>query len=435
VRTNRSWSTFLKLDNDADIADYKLVLIGRLSLVAVISILFLIAVNIVMKYPLINVLIDVVALVLIVVVFIAVRHRRVMLASLFTTIGLMIAISVGSIVSYSEMRNNGAENLIIAILVLIVALFNSRLRVFLFLLSFGLLIWLKQYKMHVLDLPMGDDFYVELVNVSIICIGIYFSTAFFKAGLQKNLDKVTKLNSGLNEQREMLANLNKEKDELIGIVAHDLKNPLHVISSALPILKEQLDKTLTDDQSKILEAIDESAQGMVKHIAQILNVNKMEMEGIHLIPKDHDVGALLQKLVDLHQHSSKLKKIKIEGDIAIGKHIIYVDENCVNRVFENLLSNAIKYTTPGKAILLSLVDLDSKVQIRFQDQGLGISEADQENLFKKYESLSSKPTGNESSTGMGLFSVKKYLAAIKGTIDVESEVGVGTTFIVTLPRG
>jgi signal transduction histidine kinase len=435
VRTNRSWSTFLKLDNDADIADYKLVLIGRLSLVAVISILFLIAVNIVMKYPLINVLIDVVALVLIVVVFIAVRHRRVMLASLFTTIGLMIAISVGSIVSYSEMRNNGAENLIIAILVLIVALFNSRLRVFLFLLSFGLLIWLKQYKMHVLDLPMGDDFYVELVNVSIICIGIYFSTAFFKAGLQKNLDKVTKLNSGLNEQREMLANLNKEKDELIGIVAHDLKNPLHVISSALPILKEQLDKTLTDDQSKILEAIDESAQGMVKHIAQILNVNKMEMEGIHLIPKDHDVGALLQKLVDLHQHSSKLKKIKIEGDIAIGKHIIHVDENCVNRVFENLLSNAIKYTTPGKAILLSLVDLDSKVQIRFQDQGLGISEADQENLFKKYESLSSKPTGNESSTGMGLFSVKKYLAAIKGTIEVESEVGEGTTFIVTLPKG
>lgn len=430
----KSWNTSLKLDQDADLLGYKLVLISRLSLVAIVSIICFGIMNMAMGYPLINTIVDIIGLVLMVIVFVSTRYGKTLLASLLMTIGLLIAITFGSILAYAEMRNNGGEDLVIAILVLIVALFDGKIRVLLFVLSFGLLIWLKYYKVDYLEIIIGGDFYVELINVTIICCGIYFATSFFKAGLQKNLNRVNKLNAGLSEQREMLAKLNTEKDELIGIVAHDLKNPLHVISGALPILKEQLGTTLTNDQSKILGAIEESAQGMVSHVAQILNVNKIETEGINLIPKDHDLGLLLQKLVDLHQHSSNLKGIKIEGDLSVGKFIINVDENCVNRIFENLLSNAIKYTRPGKSIVLSLAKQNENIYIKFQDQGQGISDEDRRGLFKKYESLYARPTGNESSTGMGLFSVSKYLKAINGTIEVESQLGVGTTFIVCLPK-
>lgn len=429
-----SWKATLKLEQDADLIDYKLVLISRLVVVALIFIITFGALNIVLEYPLINILIDVLGVLLMMAVFVAARYRRVMVASLTMTIGLIAAITFGSMITYAEMRNNGAENLIIAMIVLIVALFDGKLRVLLFLISFALLIWLKQYKIIALDLPSESDFYTELINVAVICCGIYFSTAFFKSGLQKNLDRVNKLNLGLSNQRSELAELNKEKDELIGIVAHDLKNPLHVLTGALPILKKGLADSLSKDQLKMFQIMEDSSHGMVGHIGQILNVNKLETGGINLNPQEHDLSELLQKLVDFHQHNGDLKNIKIYSDLSIGRYIALVDKNCVDRVFENLLSNAIKYTTPGKSIHLSVDDLDPKIQIKFQDEGPGISPEDQEKLFKRYEPLYAKPTGNESSTGMGLFSVKKYLSAINGTIDVESEIGVGSTFIVSLPK-
>lgn len=429
-----SWKATLKLDQDADLIDYKLVLISRLVIVALVFIITFGTLNIVMDYPLVNTLIDVTGVLLMIGVFIAAQSRMVVLASLGMTLGLMAAITFGSLITYAELRDNGAENLIIAMIVLIVALFDGKLRVYLFILAFGLLIWLKYQKYTSLNLATENDFFVELVNIAVICCGIYFSTAFFKSGLQKNLDRVNKLNSGLKEQGSQLAELNKEKDELIGIVAHDLKNPLHVLTGALPVLKKELAASLTHDQEKLFQIMEDSSRGMVGHIGQILNVNKLETAGINLDPKEHDLCELLQKLVDLHRHSGDLKNIEIKGDLTKGRHIVTVDENCVSRVFENLLSNAIKYTLPEKSIYLSMDDLGSKVQVKFRDEGPGINEGDRRKLFQKYESLYAKPTGDESSTGMGLFSVKKYLSAINGSIDVESEEGFGTTFTVLLPK-
>lgn len=420
LQNSKTWSTPFKITDEAELKDYKLVLIGRLSLVALVFILCFGAMNIVMGYPFINIIIDIIGFALMVFVLVAVRQQKVQLASITMTIGLMLAITVGAFTSYTEFRNNGAENLLIALIVLIVALFDGKSSVILFLITFALLIWLKQLKVDMLALSLDGNFYVELVNVAVISCGIYFSTAFFKKGLTKNLSRVRKLNS--------------EKDELIGIVAHDLKNPLHVISGALPILKDQLKASLTEDQMKILGAIEESSQGMVSHVNQILTSNKEEHVGFNLAPKNLDLGLLLQKLIDFHQHSSELKKIAIQSNFEVGKHMLKVDENCVNRVFENLLSNAIKYTIPGKSIKLSIIELDSKTTIEFRDQGNGISPEDQTKLFNKYQSLNSRPTGNETSDGMGLFSVKKYLEAINGTIEVESELGRGTIFKVTLPN-
>ncbi len=414
--------------------DYKLVLIRRLAIIALIFIISFIVVNIVMGYPLINILIDFAGLILMLAVLVAAGYRKVMVASLTMTIGLVGAISVASIVTYFEFRNNGTENLIMAMIVVIVAFFDGKLRTILFGVSFVLLILLKRYKIEVLSLPADSDFIVELIIVAVISCGIYFSTSFFKLGLVRNLDRVNNLNMVLGEQREALTELNDKKDELIGVVAHDLKSPLHVLSGMLPILKKGLEHEISDEQSKMLQVMQDSSGSMLKHIDQILDANRMETQELNLNPQKHDLSILLQKSIDLHRHGADLKKIRINAKLTEGKHEAVVDENCTRRVFENLLSNAIKYTSRGKSVHLSMETNDSKILIKFRDEGPGISAEDREMLFKKYQPLYARPTGPESSTGMGLFTVKKYLLAMNGTIDVESKLGRFTTFIVGFPK-
>ncbi|MEP1093653.1 MAG: HAMP domain-containing sensor histidine kinase [Cyclobacteriaceae bacterium] len=429
-----SWNALLRLGNDADLVDYKLVLIRRLSAIALVFIVSFIILNIVMEYPLVNTLIDVAGLLLVIVVWITAARRKVMLAGLTMTIGLVGAITVASVVTYSELRNNGTENLIMAMIVVIAAFFDGRLRVILFVLSFALLIYLKQLKIDVLGLPSDSDFVVELIIVAVISCGIYFATSFFKLGLLRNLDRVNSLNLTLADQSKTLTKLNREKDDLIGIVAHDLKNPLNVFNGMLPILEKGLSEKLTKEQAKMFRMMRESSQGMAQHVDQILHVNRFETQRINLNLQKLDICKLLQKSIDLYEHSGEVKNIKIEASLIPDKCFAMVDENCTKSVFENLLSNAIKYTPKGKSIHLALEETDLKIIAKFQDAGPGISVKDREMLFKKYQPLSTKPTGSESSTGMGLFTVKKYLTAMNGTIEVESEPGETTTFIVALPK-
>ncbi len=387
-----------------------------------------------MGYPFVNTLIDIIGLILMLIVLTAAGYRKVMFAGLTMTVGLIGAITVASVVTYFELRNNGTENLIMAMIVVIVAFFDGKLRTVLFVLSFGLLILLKRYKIEVLSLPQDSDFIVELIISAVISCGIYFSTSFFKLGLVRNLDRVNNLNRELAKQQDELTQLNAEKDDLIGVVAHDLKSPLHVLTGMIPILKQGLTDKLSDEQKKMIIVMQESSGGMVKHIDQILDANKLETQGLNLDLQSHDLGILLQKSIDLHKHNSDAQKIKLKAKLKSKKYFAIVDENCTSRVFENLLSNAIKYTPSGKQITLSIEEETTRIVVKFRNEGEGISAEDREMLFKKYQTLYAKPTGSESSTGMGLFTVKKYLMEMKGTIEVESEPGKSTTFIVGLPK-
>ena len=270
------WKSIFSLSKKADLTEYKLALINRLALMAIVFILIFGTLNIWMQYPLVNSLIDVTGLLLMIGVLTAVRYKKVMLASLSMTIGLVLAIIFAAIVTYTEGRNNDTENLIIAIVVVIVAFFDGKLKVTLFLFSFVLLIWLKWFKIGVLELPADNDFLVELIIVAVVGAGIYFTMSFFKLGLQNYLDRVNLLNDNLKKQQTALEDLNTEKDEIIGIVAHDLKNPLNVIGGIIPILKNELQEALDEDQEVMFQTLEDSSKGMMDHVRQILDVNKLK---------------------------------------------------------------------------------------------------------------------------------------------------------------
>jgi signal transduction histidine kinase len=105
----------------------------------------------------------------------------------------------------------------------------------------------------------------------------------------------------------------------------------------------------------------------------------------------------------------------------------------VLRILDNLISNAIKYSPKNSTVIVSTKQTNSTIQISIRDQGPGISPAEHDKLFKKFSKLSIKPTGNESSTGLGLYIVKKICTTMNGSVRCESEPGCGSTFIVELP--
>ncbi len=124
-------------------------------------------------------------------------------------------------------------------------------------------------------------------------------------------------------------------------------------------------------------------------------------------------------------------KISLESDdYCVG----CVDEIMFRQVFDNLISNALKYSPLHSEVTIRLKQLENTILCEIQDQGLGLSVADQAKLFNKFARLTPRPTANEHSTGLGLFIVKKLVEAMNGQVSCCSELGKGSTFIVEFPR-
>jgi signal transduction histidine kinase len=133
------------------------------------------------------------------------------------------------------------------------------------------------------------------------------------------------------------------------------------------------------------------------------------------------------------QLQAKAKNITLHATVSITEGILHTDEEALTRILDNLLSNALKFSPPGKQIFISQQVTSAGVQIAIRDEGPGISEEDQQKMFKKFQRLTSIPTQGESSTGLGLAIVKALTEKIGGVILVQSTIGVGTTFTLGIP--
>ena len=139
-------------------------------------------------------------------------------------------------------------------------------------------------------------------------------------------------------------------------------------------------------------------------------------------------------MINNYQEQTKVKNIKLHLEFQTPLLIALVDKITSKGILDNLISNAIKYSPLDKNIYIRLYQRDSYIHSEIQDEGPGLSESDLLKLFGKFTRLSSKPTGGEHSTGLGLFIVKKLVEAMKGKVWCESQLGQGSTFIVEFPK-
>ncbi|GAA0891063.1 hypothetical protein GCM10009122_07420 [Fulvivirga kasyanovii] len=239
------------------------------------------------------------------------------------------------------------------------------------------------------------------------------------AEVEKQKDEILKKN-------KELINLNNEKNNLIGIVAHDLKSPLNQIKGFTTIIK--LTANLDDDTLKYLESIEVSANRLNEMIGKILDIEAIESRKLNIRLEETDLSQVLQECVSRYKITAAEKAITIDEQIDDNVRIL-IDISFMNQVFENLISNALKFSPVDTAISVSLIQKDDRVIFNITDQGPGISDEDQKKLFGKYQKLTARPTGNETSTGLGLSIVKQFVEAMGGTIRCESTLGEGTSFI------
>lgn len=236
-----------------------------------------------------------------------------------------------------------------------------------------------------------------------------------------------KLAKRLSIQKNQLAGLNKEKDDLIAMVAHDLRSPLNNIKGLLGIIKDS-DET---ERTMMIELANQSTNVLRNRINQILDVEAINVGRINLKIVDVQVSEILNQLTRHISPEADKKQITFYTN-SIKDLACQADENYLLQVLENLCTNAIKFSKQHSEIYVKVTRQGDKIRFEVEDQGQGIPKNEIKKLFERYARISTSPTENESSTGLGLPIVKKYVEAMKGRVWCESEVGKGSSFYVEL---
>jgi signal transduction histidine kinase/ligand-binding sensor domain-containing protein len=240
------------------------------------------------------------------------------------------------------------------------------------------------------------------------------------------------LNRDLVQRNEELAAFNAEKNEFLGIVSHDLKNPIGVILG----LAELIESNDLDEREvrSLMSQIIRSSERMLELVKNLLDINRLETGGMAMHLMSLNLAPLVEASTEQFFSLAEAKNIKLEWRNDAYSSIVNGDEQALVQVLENLISNAIKYSPQGKNVWVRLTSSTEAVRVEITDEGPGISELDMKRMFGKFARLSAKPTGGEHSTGLGLSIVKKLVEAMNGRVWCESELGKGATFVVELPR-
>ncbi|BDD12716.1 hypothetical protein FUAX_51480 (plasmid) [Fulvitalea axinellae] len=264
------------------------------------------------------------------------------------------------------------------------------------------------------------DHHVDLLKNLSICTQVALENAEAYKAIEKQNEKI-------EEQNVALRDLNQEKNDLIGMVAHDLRNPL---TSALTLCGVLKDDGLDEDQTECVMVIDKALRRMNDMIENILDIKAIESQKINIDWESVNIKDAVNETLIGFEGSLERKGIETVVDYTAGCSSISVDRNLFTQVVENLVSNAIKFSANGSKIFLATSIINGRCVLEIRDQGPGISDHDKKQLFMKYKRLSAKPTAGESSTGLGLSIVKKYVEAMGGQVWCESEIKQGATFFV-----
>jgi two-component system sensor histidine kinase/response regulator len=236
----------------------------------------------------------------------------------------------------------------------------------------------------------------------------------------------------IEDQNHELLVLNDLKNKFVGMVAHDLRNPLVSIRGLSNMMTA--DDTLgLEDHVMYGGMIETTSEKMLKLINDVLDVSVIESGELKLEKADHSLRDLLLERIEILTIAARKKDIKICFDG--GKECrAFFDCDRVEQVADNLISNAVKFSPLASTVYVRLIDDEQHAGFSVKDEGPGLSESDKSQMFGHFQKLSAQPTGGESSTGLGLSIVKKIVQAHAGVIEVESTLGEGALFIVQFPR-
>ncbi len=246
---------------------------------------------------------------------------------------------------------------------------------------------------------------------------------------RKELDDLV---NQLKEANQRLSELNVQKDRLIGLTAHDLRNPLGNIRGFSELLMMR-NGEISADEKAIVTEINKQSDYMLALIDDLLDVSQIETGSLNLRTETVNVAVFLQELVGQHHrlaHSTKGSSVTLEE---VPSFRAELDPYRLRQVIDNLITNAVKYSAPGSHTVAGVRQARDQWQFFVRDEGPGIPPEEQAQLFDYFCNVSTMPTGGERSTGLGLAISARVVQAHGGEIGVDSRPGDGSTFWFSLP--
>lgn len=238
----------------------------------------------------------------------------------------------------------------------------------------------------------------------------------------------------LKQKNNELNRINDEKNEFLGIVAHDLKNPISSIKMLSDLILMDIDSLEKSDLHDMVCDINAGSINMINLIENLLDVNKIENKELMLNNEDFDLNEVILTIIKFLDQQIKQKGLVIEINKPEQEFIIHSDRHSTHQIFENIISNAVKYSPVSSNAIIKITVRKTgykKFRASIKDQGEGMTATEVAQVFKKFPKISNKPTAGEHSTGLGLSIVKKLAGILKFDIQCKSRKGHGTEFIIT----
>lgn len=247
-------------------------------------------------------------------------------------------------------------------------------------------------------------------------------------------EEIEKVNQKLLKAFDQAEQANKSKSQFLANITHEFSTPLNSILGYCQLLEMEQIGTLNEKQSKFVSYIYESGNHLLALVNTILDFSKIEVGRVNLDKKDFDLGTLVTEIINSQETIANEKGliIKLDKDPSM-KYSIFADRTRMKQVLINLLNNALKFTPEGKQVGVKLYKELENTIIEFWDSGIGIPKSELVRVFEPFEQIRNNFTMRTKGTGLGLSIVKSILDLHGFAIQLESEEGNGSRFIITIP--
>lgn len=284
---------------------------------------------------------------------------------------------------------------------------------------------------HALDaLSQGAEDYLQKDWLEVTLLARTLRFAIERHRLRNALASAT---DELRRKNAELEALHAKKDQLLAVVAHDLRNPLGVVRGYADFLLAGVTGELSAEQEDIVRTVRRTADYMVHFVHDLLDFSRIQAGALELERTATDLGALVSEVVRVENVLAQQKEIRIEVVRADAVPPAMLDEHKIRQVLENLLGNAVKFSHRGSTVGVTLALEGAEAHLVVEDRGVGIPAGELDRVFQPFQKTGARPTGGERSTGLGLAIVRNIVEAHGGRIWVQSEVDRGSTFHVRVP--
>jgi signal transduction histidine kinase len=232
--------------------------------------------------------------------------------------------------------------------------------------------------------------------------------------------------------REAAEQANRAKSEFLSRMSHELRTPLNAVLGFAQLLGTQAE-AMTAKQREWLHHIETAGWHLLRLVDDVLDIAHIESGVMRIESEPVNLQAVLQDCRDMVSQSAEARQISLELTTENSHPVVISDGKRLRQVLSNLLSNAIKYNRPGGHVRARLSLRQDQLHIEVEDSGVGLTDAQQSQLFQPFNRLGRERDAHVQGTGLGLVIVKQMIDALRGQIQVRSRPDVGTTFVVEWP--